>query len=349
MTYLLGMSRTTVLATGASLVAASVAAAVFLWPKDEEAVTVYCAADDVHAQPILEEFARRSGIAVHWRFDTEASKTVGLVNQLRIERDHPRCDVFWNNEPLHSMRLADEGLFEAYRSPSAADIPAGFKDAQDRWTGFGARARVLIVNTSLVKPEETPKSMDDLADPRWRGRAALVKPLTGTTLTHVATLYTVLGRERTLAWIRALRGNDCRFPTGNGPLATSVGLGECAFGFTDTDDFRKQQVDGKPVAAVYPDQGEGQPGTLVLPNTVALVRGGPRPDLGRKLVDFLLLPEVEARLSASDGAHIPLRGSVPRPDHVVGPPRFRAMEVDWADVAKNLDARMKEIEALWSE
>jgi hypothetical protein len=66
-------------------------------------------------------------------------------------------------------------------------------------------------------------------------------------------------------------------------------------------------------------------------------------------VDFLLTRDVEAMLSRSDGAHIPLRGSVPRPDHVKGPPAFRAMEVDWSDVAKNLDARLQELEAIWSE
>lgn len=349
MTYPRGMSRTSLLAAGAACVVAALAASVFLWPKDEEAVAVYCATDDVHAQPILDEFTRRTGIRVHASFDTEASKTVGRVNALRIERDHPRADVFWNNEPLHTMRLADEGMFEPYASPSAADVPAEFKDPQARWTGFAARARVLIVNLGQVPNGIIPQSMQDLADPQWRGRAALVKPLTGTTLTHVAALYTVIGREPTLAWIRDLRANECRFPTGNGPLAASVAVGECAFGFTDTDDFRKQQVEGRPVKMVYPDQAGGRPGTLVLPNTVALVKNGPRPDLARKFIDFLLLPEVEERLAASDGAYIPIRAGVPRPGHVQGPPAFRAMKVDWSDVARDYDARMREIQALFTE
>lgn len=281
------------------------------------------------------------------QYDVEANKTVSLVAALRIERDHPRCDVFWNNEPLHSMRLAEEGLFEPYASPSAADIPAQFKDPQARWTGFAARGRILIVNTDLVKPSDMPKSMDDLVHPRWKGRAAIARPLAGTTLTHAAVLWTVLGRDGAMAWLKGLHANECSFPNGNGPLATNVAAGQSAFGFTDTDDFRKVEAEGRPVARVFPDQEPGKPGTLVLPNTVALIRGAPEPEMGRKLIDYLLGKQVEETLAASDGAHIPLRADVKRPPHVQGPPQFRAMEVDWSDVAKHFDERMKQLEALW--
>ena len=314
--------------------------AVFVLPKDR-AVTVYCAADDVHALPILQAFADRTGIAVHWQFDTEASKTVGLVQRLREEKSRPQCDVFWNNEPLHTIRLTNEGMFEAYRSPSATEIPAQFKDAGDRWTGFAGRARVLIVNTEALasagQTVQNPTGMDDLADARWKSRVALAKPVAGTTLTHMIVLCQVLGRDRTSGWLASLVRNGCSFPSGNGPVATSVAEGQCAFGFTDTDDFRKSQADGKPVVRVFPDQQAGGVGTLVLPNTVALLKGSPEPELGRKLIDYLLSEEVEELLAASDGAHIPLRSTVKRPDHVQGPPQFRAMDVDWDAVVRNYD------------
>jgi len=341
------MQSSRTFAVVAGVVVAGIAAAALLWPR-KEGVTVYCAADDVHAQPIFDDFVRETGIPIREvKFDVEANKTVSLVAALRIERDRPRCDVFWNNEPLHTMRLADEGIFEPYASPSAADVPAQFKDAEGRWTGFAARARILIVNTDLVKADQMPTSMDDLLDPKWKGRAALARPLAGTTLTHAAVLWTVLGRDKAMAWFKGLQANACVFPSGNGPLASAAALGQVAFGFTDTDDFRKVEAEKKPVARVFPDQAPGKPGTLVLPNTVALVKGAPRADLGKKLIDYLLAKQTEEKLAASDGAHIPLRADVKRPPYVQGPPQFRAMEVDWADVARHYDDRMKQLEALW--
>ena len=341
------MQSTRTLLLAGAVVLAGVVAATVLWPR-REGVTVYCAADREHAESIFEAFTEETGVPVRevvW--DVEANKTVSLVAALRIQRDEPRCDVFWNNEPLHTMRLAEEGIFQPYESPSAADVPAEFKDAANRWTGFASRARILIVNTQIVKPEEMPTSMDDLLDPKWKGRAGFARPLAGTTLTHAAVLWTVLGKDKAMAWFKGMHGNDCIFPPGNGPVASAVAAGQMAFGFTDTDDFRKVEAEGKPVARVFPDQEPGRPGTLVLPNTIALIHGAPEPELGKQLIDYLLRKDIEARLAASDGAHIPLRADVARPSYVQGPPQFRAMHVDWADVAKHYDERLKQLEALW--
>src|SRR5262245_53632503 len=112
------MRRAAFFASAVVVVGGLVAAAVF-WPK-EEGVVLYCSTDDVIARPILEDFTRETGIHVKAEFDTEASKTVGLANRLKLERSDPRCDVFWNNEILQTVRLANAGVFAPYASPSAA-------------------------------------------------------------------------------------------------------------------------------------------------------------------------------------------------------------------------------------
>src|SRR5688572_14424047 len=140
------MHRTGFFAASAVVIVGLVSAAVF-WPR-QDGVTIYCATDDVIAQPVLDEFTRATGIPFRAvEFDTEQSKTVGLANRLKFEKDNPRCDVFWCNETLQAVRLAQAGVFEPYVSPSAADIPAEFKDPGGLWTGFAARPRILIVST----------------------------------------------------------------------------------------------------------------------------------------------------------------------------------------------------------
>jgi iron(III) transport system substrate-binding protein len=333
----------------AAVVAGGLVAAAVLWPK-QDGVVVYCALDNEFAQPILSEFEQSTGIHVKPEWDTEQSKTIGLANRLKIEKDSPRCDVFWSNETLQTVRLALDGVFEPYASPSAADIPAEFKDAAGLWTGFAARPRILILTTNkeMWPDDERPKSMADLANPKWKGKAALAQPLSGTTLTHAVVLSTVLGEHAAAKWFQSLHDNRCVFPVGNGPTARAVGLDQAAFGFTDIDDFHAVRRSGKAVDVVYPDQGEGQVGTLLIPNTVALVRGAPHPDLGRKLIDFLLSRDVERRLAECDSAQVPLREDVPRPAHVKTPPRdFRPMKVDWVDAAKHYDERLERLQATW--
>jgi iron(III) transport system substrate-binding protein len=306
-----------------------------------EDVVVYCAADQIFAEPILRDFERVSRLRVRAVFDVEASKSIGLATTLLAERERPSCDVFWNNEVANTIRLAGRGILEAYESPSATGIPAAFRDAGGLWTGFAARARVLLVNTDLVPESERPKGLADLVDPKWKGNAVMARPLAGTTLTHVAALFAAWGEERARRFLDDLRANDVRFVGGNAQAMALVASGEAAFGLTDTDDATVALERGDPVAIVFPDaDGEG---TLLLPNAVAVIRGAPHPEAARSLVDYLLSPGVEAKLSASESAQIPLHPGVP-----VGPRRFslgsiRASEVDYGAVARAVDAHVDEL------
>ena len=63
-----------------------------------DSVTVYTSQDQVYAEPILQRFEQETGIRVRAVYDSEAVKTVGLVNRLIAEKNHPRCDLFWNHE-----------------------------------------------------------------------------------------------------------------------------------------------------------------------------------------------------------------------------------------------------------
>ena len=61
-------------------------------------VVVYVAHDQIYSEPILKQFEAETGIKAKIAFDTEASKTTGLVQRLIAEAANPRADVFWNNE-----------------------------------------------------------------------------------------------------------------------------------------------------------------------------------------------------------------------------------------------------------
>src|ERR1700685_384334 len=121
-----------------AVAAAGVAAIV--WPGwftgSQDALVVYCAHDSVFADAILKRFEEETGIRISVKYDSEATKSLSLVNQLKAERDDPHCDVFWNNELLGTMDLADEGILEPYKGSGYERIPPQYKDDQGRWTGF---------------------------------------------------------------------------------------------------------------------------------------------------------------------------------------------------------------------
>jgi iron(III) transport system substrate-binding protein len=297
-------------------------------------VVVYTALDADFSKPIFAGFESDRGVTVVPKFDTEATKTVGLAEAIRAERNRPRCDVFWNNEILNTLRLERDGLLEVYRSPTAEPFPDWAKSASGTWHGFAARARILIVNTKILPSQsDHPTSIRDLANEKWRGKTGIAKPLFGTTATHAACLFAALGDEEARRLFRDMKQNDVRIEAGNKQVAVSVAAGRLAFGVTDTDDALVQIAQGDPVTIVYPDQGDGGLGTLYIPNTLAIIKGGPNSAAARKLVDYLLSPAVEARLAQGPSGQIPLNPQVDLKTKVKTPREVKAMDVDWQKAA----------------
>jgi iron(III) transport system substrate-binding protein len=302
--------------------------------KSSSRVMLYCAQDKEFAEQVFGEFKQRTGITITPHFDTEANKSVSLALLLERESRRPRCDVHWNNEILWTIYLHKKGLLEPYASPAAEPYPKQWRAADRAWHAFAARARVLLVNTTRVKQADMPTSIRDLASPRFKGRAVMAKPQYGTTATHAACLFQALGREKAIEFFRSLRDNDIKLMAGNKPVAVAVGAGEYAVGLTDTDDAIAEIDAGRPVAIVFPDADDL--GTLFIPNTVAVIRGCPNPDAARKLVDYLLSPEIEAKLAQGASRQFPLNPEVKvdLPEALAAARTVKQMKVDFDKAAE---------------
>jgi iron(III) transport system substrate-binding protein len=296
-------------------------------------VVVYTSVDQPFSQPVFEAFEKKTGIKVRAVFDTEETKSTGVVNRLIAEGASPQADVFWSNDPVRPFLLAKRGMIMPYTSPNAAGIPVPFKATDGTWTGIAARARVLLVNTKKVKPEDRPRSIRDLADPKWKGQTTIANPLFGTTTMHVAALFAHWGDDKANAFLKALRDNDVRIASSNGEVKRLVSAGEVAFGVTDIDDADEAVSKGEPVELVFLDQdGEGTP---IMPTVVVMMKGAPHDAEARELVDYLLSADTETHMTAS--AHMPLRAGIPVPSTMKPVDKLRAFPMDYGKVAETME------------
>jgi iron(III) transport system substrate-binding protein len=298
----------------------------------QKRVTVYTALDEMYSRPILNAFEEKTGIKVRAVYDSEASKTTGLVSRIMAERNFPRADVFWNNEVAQTILLMNASVIAPYKSPAAEAIPERYKDGDGYWTGFAARGRVIIYNTDLVK--EPPTSILDIVDEKWKGRAAIALPLFGTTATHATALFAAWGPENAETYFVQLLNNDVAVLPGNAQVRDFVARGQYAIGLTDTDDANGAIEDGLPVKWIFPDQGDEGMGTLVIPNTVSLISKAPHPEEGKALIDFLLSPETERRLAEARSIQIPLNAAVQRPDNVPDLMSIRTMDLTFFRISE---------------
>lgn len=272
--------------------------------KPSERVVVYSAQDEEFAVALFDSAKTDLGLTVVPKFDTEANKSVSLAAELAQEAGRPRCDVHWNNEILGTIRLARQGVYENYSSSNYWVS----RQSETRWQPFAERARVLIVNTNLIPDAQQPNSLLDLTDPRWKNKVAMAKPQFGTTATHAACLFEVLGTTDAKAFFRGLKANAVNIVAGNKQVARGVADGTFAVGITDTDDAILELLAKKPVAIIFPDESEhpkyARLGTLFIPNTLAVVKGCPNPEGARKLINYLLSKEYV--LATGGGYQLPM-------------------------------------------
>jgi iron(III) transport system substrate-binding protein len=271
-----------------------------------DTVIVYAAQDQVYAEPILKDFEKQTGIKVRAVYDSEATKTVAIANRLLAERERPVCDVYWGNEELRTRQLASRNIFRETNG----------------WAAFGYRSRRLVVPASLAAAA-APVSLIELTNPVHRGKVVLAYPLFGTTATHFLALRQLWGESNWLAWCRALAANKPFLVDGNSVVVKFVARGEALIGLTDSDDIAAEIREGAKVKAL-PMTGE----TLLIPNTVAVVRHAPHPVAAQQLFEYLQSGAVTERLvqvGALEGA-------------LAADARSATLMPDWEAVLRDLDS-----------
>ncbi len=333
----------------AAVLAAFVAALVWMSIPPSADLVVYTSVDAAYSRPLVAAFERETGLDVKLVPDAEANKTTGLYQRLLAEKGRPRADVFWNNEISRTLLLAGKGALQPFTPGTLKEIPTEFRAKDRTWYGLACRVRVIIYNTNLVKPGEAPTSVGELVDERWKGKAAMAYPLFGTTATHCAALRSLKrgGRERENVnlFFKQLVANKIRVVAGNSVVARMVADGRAEVGLTDTDDAWNMIDNGKPVKIVYPDQNvmRGEIGALVIPNTASLISGAPHPRAARKFLDFLLSARAEALLARPPSRHLPVRPDVPAAEDTRALCEIQSMQVDWDRVALEVEAQARDL------
>ena len=294
----------------------------------------------------MKEFEKETGIKVKAVYDSEAVKTVGLANRLLAERSHPQCDVFWGNEELRTRQLAAQNIFRETNG----------------WAAFGHRSRRIVINTNLVSFAEptpnpsqegsgdamradgssppgrgqgwvAPRSLLDLTNTIWRGKAALAYPQFGTTAAHFHMLRQLWGESNWLAWCRGLVANEAKLVDGNSVVVKLVSRGEASIGLTDSDDILAGQREGLPIAMLPLG-----PESLFIPNTVAIIRAAPHAEAAQKLFEYLQRPDVAEQLVKA-GA---LEGVTLLPQVKLWEPVFY-WHHDWEPILRDFESTTKQL------
>lgn len=245
--------------------------------KKEGTLTLYTSATVEDMKVLSAAFEKKTGIKINvWRASSENIVRRGIA-EMRSGRNE--ADIFETNGP-DMESLYREQLFQEVKSPHLEDLVPGAVAPHREWVGARINIYVMTYNTKLVKKEELPKSFEDLANPRWKGRLGIE----ASDPAWFAMVVNELGEARGLKIFRDIvAANGVSVRKGHTLLANLVASGEVPLALT-TYHYKAEQLknDGAPI-----DWFILPPGVARFQG-MALARRAPHPHAAVLFFDFML-------------------------------------------------------------
>ncbi len=277
--------KRTFMAIAAGLVATTALSPVFA---QDKAVTIYTAHKSSIVDTLLPIFEQETGL----KAEVVKLGSGDIMKRVQAEAGAPAADVIWSISGSSLTELAS--LLEPYSPPEFDKIdPQFIKDPA--WTPYTAVVYVLAVNTDMQPLDDAPKTWADLADPKWKGQIASARADgSGSAMQQLQTVLTVFGDQ---GWdeYKKIAANFV-FTDSSGAVPRFVADGETSMGLTLEDNALEYVQGGAPISIVHLSDG-----TAATPDGVALVKGGPNPEGGKKFIDWAMSKSTQEKLAMDIG------------------------------------------------
>lgn len=269
--------------------------------KKEGKAIAYGSLESDTMDEIMKAFKKKTGLDVeYWR--ASATKVMDrALSEARAGR--PVADlIITNDNPLRLMQKQD--FFQKYESPTWSDFP---KDAID--PVLGPRYRNVIIgivyNKSGIKPADAPKSLEDLVNPKYKGKLVMPDPTQHTTTTQwVTSLHKLLGKEKAEKFVRDLAAMKPILVESLLPAGERVSTGETPLAVTYVKYVHIFGEKGAPLDYVRDPKmlGDG--------HYIGLAAKAPHPSAGKAFIDYFLDNE-SMKIMASRGEFVNRKGVYP--------------------------------------
>ena len=255
-----------------------------------DTVNAYSIWPENWARPMFQEFEKATGIKVNFvRFSSGEA-----LARVIAEKNNPRVDVLFGGPVETHAAGIKEGIFEPYKPPAFAVLPARMKHAEGQWVAIADDPLVFMSNAKFLTEHnlKPPASWDDLLNPAYKNMIQMADARTsGTAVTRIFSILEVFGRdeEKAFAYMKKLRPNVQLYTKSGGGGTLPVGLGQAGAGIFFIVDALDTKAKGYDVVVSFPKEGIG-----TAAEAIALLKGAKNPELGKKLIDWASSPAMQS-------------------------------------------------------
>lgn len=254
-----------------------------------------------------------------------------------------KADVYSSTQPQFYDMAKEAGFLECYLPPTTDDLGDDYK-GDDCWFSIRQSVFPLVYNTDKVSAEEAPKTYEDLADPKWKGKVGLLDPaLSNNAFSAYYTVSQALSNgdfKSTSDYWKALGKNKPVLYAQGGAMINALASGEVSVGWNFGYRAWQFEDDGAPVAISMPDLGvvSNQDYTMLIADNDA-------PHASRLFMNFLASKEAMG-IGTKSAYYYSVRNDVPvYPEGRPSLDDLKLLPPDWNQQDKDHDEFLKMWEA----
>jgi iron(III) transport system substrate-binding protein len=236
------------------------------------------------------------------KVEVEMIYHLDVERRLIDERDDPRADALVTNSQVAVEAVRDTGIFEPYRADVARGYDEWLRAPDYSWVSFTAWPRTAMINRRVLPdPASWPRSLEDLATERLRGKISMATTNEETTVSQISSIRAAKGDDYAWDLIDRLLANGLRTYESNKATREALIRDRNAVALVNSSNYHVFLMEGNPVGEAWLDQDGDPLGTHVEAHVVALVKGAQNGEAGRAFIDFLLSADTQTLLARMFG------------------------------------------------
>ena len=276
-----------------------------------QTITLYNGQHEQTTNALVAAFEKQTGVHVKVRSDDEDV----LAQQIEQEGPNSPADVFYTENTPPLVRLDEKGLLSPVDSSALSAVPARYSAGDHNWVGVSARVSMMVYNTDDLKPNQLPKSVLDLADPKWRGKLDIA-PSETDFQPIVTSVAADIGDAATVKWLQALKANAAAHQDpDNETLVANVNKGITQIGVINHYYWYrlKDEVGANGLHSALARFAPHDDGYLLDVSGAAVVKSSQHQAAAQALVKFLVSNAGEKVLAGGDSWEYPIGSGVTNP------------------------------------
>ena len=229
--------------------------------------------------------------------EVQYGSTSEMSTRFLTEGEQSPADIIFAQDSGHLGALAKQGSLATLSSDLLANVEKRFQAEDGTWIGTSGRLRVLVYDSKQISPDEMPKSLKELSDPKWKGKLGWA-PGNGSFQAHVSVLRNVWGEEETKAWLEGVKNNEPKSYPKNSPQVKATNEGSLVIGWVNH--YYLHRVDPNGRTAVNYSFPQEDAGNILMVSGAGIRKGSPNKEAAEQVLAYLVSKEGQSHFAMNN-------------------------------------------------